>query len=124
MFHSLPTWWLAVVTSMASAAAWGQPPPSGENLPLPRAVLTYRSALDGYQPFTDEKPIAWLQANETVYNRGGWQAYAGEASSSSKVETETPRTGHAAASGRSGDSRPVSPMSGDMHHMPATKEKP
>ena len=123
MFHSLPTWWLAVIASMASAAASGQPPPSGENLPSPRRVLTYRSALDGYQPFTDEKPIAWLQANETVHSRGGWQAYAREVSSS-KVEAEAPKAGHAAASGRSGHSLPVSPMSGDMHHMPATKEKP
>ena len=120
MFHSLPTWWLAVIASMASAAAWGQPLPGDANtLRLP-AVLTYRSALEGYQPYREEKPIAWLQANETVYSRGGWQAYAKEASASSSVEAEASRTGL----------QPAPPMPGDMSgmpgmsHLPATKDKP
>ena len=123
MFHSLPTWWLAVISSMASAAAWGQPLPADTNPPPSRAALTYRSALDGYQPFRDEKPIAWRQANETVYSRGGWQAYAKEASGSGGAETESPKSGKEATPEQSGDMRSMPPMPG-MLHMPATKDKP
>ena len=120
MFHSLPTWWLAVIASMASAAAWGQPLPGDANTPHPRTDLIYRSALEGYQPFKEEKPIAWLQANETVYSRGGWQAYAKEASAFTWVEAEAGKTGL----------QPVPPMPGGMpgmpgmSHMPAKKDKP
>ncbi|MDN6886676.1 hypothetical protein ABL840_04420 [Variovorax sp. NFACC27] len=77
-------------------------------------VLTYRSALEGYQPFADEKPIPWKEANETVYRRGGWQAYAKETSGSSAAEAESPKGAAAAPAAQPGHSMP----------MPAKKEKP
>lgn len=42
----------------------------------------YRSALEGYQAYTDEKMLDWAQANNTVARIGGWRAYAKEASQS------------------------------------------
>ena len=89
MFHSLPTWWLAVIASMASAAALGQPLAADIPIPPSRADLTFRSALEGYQPFKDGKSIPWLQANETVYTRGGWRAYAKEAAQAPFPEAAT-----------------------------------
>ena len=38
----------------------------------------YRSALEGYRPFAEEKPVPWKQANDTVGRIGGWRAYARE----------------------------------------------
>lgn len=126
MFYSLPTWWLAVIASMASAAALGQPLAADAHTPPPRADLNFRSALEGYQPFKDEKPIPWLQANETVYSRGGWRAYAKEASGSGAVGTESSKTGEPASSEQSDRSQPKSAMPGmsGMSGMPAQKDKP
>jgi hypothetical protein len=94
----------AAMPAPAGAATTATPPP----------VLTYRSALEGYQPFADEKPIPWKEANETVYRRGGWQAYAKEASNSGAAEAETPKAATATPAAQSGHSMP----------MPAKKEKP
>ena len=39
----------------------------------------YRSALEGYQPYTDEKMADWKAANDTAGRIGGWRVYAKEA---------------------------------------------
>ena len=70
MFHSSPAGWLAALSAFAAIAAAAQPAPT---------VLNYKSAMEGYRPFTDDKPIPWKEANETVRQRGGWKAYAEEA---------------------------------------------
>ena len=44
------------------------------------ASLPYRSALEGYQRYSDEKIVNWKQANDTTGQIGGWRAYAKEAS--------------------------------------------
>jgi len=44
------------------------------------APLGYRSALEGYQRYSDEKIVNWKQANDTAGQIGGWRAYAKEAS--------------------------------------------
>ncbi len=38
----------------------------------------YRSAFDGYRPFSDQAVVPWREANELVGRIGGWQAYARE----------------------------------------------
>ena len=45
----------------------------------PAAPATYRSALEAYQPFTDEKIVNWKEANDQVSRIGGWRAYAKQA---------------------------------------------
>ena len=40
----------------------------------------YRSALEGYRPYTDEKTVNWKEANDATARIGGWRAYAREAS--------------------------------------------
>lgn len=111
MFHSSPARWLAVLPAMAALAAGAQPAPanSGAAEASTPPVLTYKSALEGYRPFADEKPIPWKEANETVYRRGGWQAYAKEASGTGAADATK-----GAAAAQAGHSMP----------MPAEKEKP
>lgn len=60
--------------------------------------------MEGYKAFADEKPVPWAAANATVDQRGGWRAYAKE------------------ASGDGQDDRSV-PAHGATHTMPAASEK-
>lgn len=121
MFHSSLARWLAVFPAMAALAAMAQPastpapaPGSTAATAAPPPVLSYKSALEGYHPFADEKSIPWKEANETVYRRGGWQAYAKEASGTGSAESESPKGAAAAPAAQPGHSMP----------MPAKKEKP
>ncbi|MFS2097664.1 hypothetical protein ACCC97_01790 [Variovorax sp. Varisp85] len=123
MFHSSSARWLAVFPAMVALAAVAQPAPTPPPAPTsagsaataaPPPVLTFKSALEGYQSFADEKPIPWKEANETVYRRGGWQAYAKEASGTGTAEAESPKGAAAAPATQPGHSMP----------MPAKKEKP
>ncbi|MBT2300333.1 hypothetical protein J7E70_07635 [Variovorax paradoxus] len=80
MFKFLPARWLAALPALAALAAGAQtgPAPTTAAAAEPAAPLSFRSAMEGYKPFTGEKPIPWKEANETVHRRGGWRAYAKE----------------------------------------------
>ncbi|PZP91282.1 MAG: hypothetical protein DI587_35845 [Variovorax paradoxus] len=117
MFHSSLARWLAVFPGIAALAAVAQPAPAPGPVAAtaPPPTLIYKSALEGYRPFADEKPIPWKEANETVHRRGGWQAYAKEASEGTgAARAESPKGAAAAPPAQSGHSMP----------MPAKKEKP
>lgn len=47
--------------------------------PAPPAPAAFRSAFEGYQPYTDEKIVPWKEANDNVGRIGGWREYAKEA---------------------------------------------
>lgn len=88
MFHLPAPWWAALMSLGAVLAAHAQQatapsaPASAAAAPVPGAPLpdlSYRSALEGYQPFADEKPGSWRDANDNVGRIGGWRAYAREA---------------------------------------------
>jgi hypothetical protein len=99
MFTFLPARWLAALPALAALAAGAQtgPSPVPAIAAEPAAALPFRSAMDGYKPFADEKPIPWKEANETVHQRGGWRAYAkqsaGEADDKSSGGAD-PHAGH------------------------------
>jgi len=58
----------------------------------------YRSALEGYQRYTDEKTVNWKEANDTTGQIGGWRAYAKEASQGpSPEDAAKPASGTAPA---------------------------
>ena len=80
MFPLLPVRWLAALPALTALAAVAQtdPAPVSATAPEPAPALSFRSAMDGYKPFADEKPVPWKEANETVHQRGGWRAYAKE----------------------------------------------
>lgn len=67
-------WLAAGLTSALAGAAIAQMP-----APAAPATTEFRSALDGYQPYTDEKIVPWKEANDSVGRIGGWRAYAKEA---------------------------------------------
>lgn len=56
----------------------------------PAAPPAWRSAFDGYQPFSDEKTLPWRQANDTVQGVGGWRAYAREAAQPASAAASAP----------------------------------
>ena len=70
--------WTAQATAQINAAALT--PPVASAAMSSAAPPAYRSAFEGYQPYTDEKIVNWKQANDTVGQIGGWRAYSKEAS--------------------------------------------
>ena len=66
------------------------------------APPAWQSAFDGYQPFSDEKPVPWAQANETVRQVGGWRAYAREAAQPASAAASVPQPPRAGAPGPHG----------------------
>ena len=65
MFTFLPARWLAALPALAALAAGAQtgPGPVPPTAAEPAAALSFRSAMDGYKPFADEKPVPWKEAN-------------------------------------------------------------
>ena len=59
-----------VLLSLAISPVYGQPV----------SPLEFRSAFEGYKPYTEEKTIDWTRANDNVGKIGGWREYAREAS--------------------------------------------
>lgn len=94
MFQRMPALLLATqafLTGMASAQT--PPPPT----PQVASALTYRSTLDGYQPFTDEKLAPWKESNDNVGRIGGWRVYAKEASEGAAAPSAAPASAASAA---------------------------
>ena len=61
---------------LASLAAHAQPAAARPALTPP----AFQSALESYQPYTDDNIVDWKAANDTTARIGGWRAYAKEAS--------------------------------------------
>ena len=66
--------WLAVSSGLLTLAASAQSPatpPSRAPAPAPVAQTqaapgAYRSAMEGYQPYSENKMVPWKEANDTV----------------------------------------------------------
>ena len=71
MAHAQPSTSLAAPASQSAAPS---PALKVDNAPAP-----YRSAMQGYKPYTDEKTVDWKQANDITGKIGGWREYAKEA---------------------------------------------
>lgn len=104
MFHFPgPRWAVLISLGGALSAHAQQPsPPSvpatAASAPMPAAPavkgdLPYRSAVESYQPFTDEKPGSWRDANDSVGRIGGWREYAREAQGTAPGG-QGPHSGH------------------------------
>ena len=65
-----------VLCPLALSQVYAQPatPPPGAS------ALEFRSAFEGYKPYTEEKTVDWKRANDNVGKIGGWREYAREAS--------------------------------------------
>ncbi len=86
MFQPMLARWPAVSLGLVTLAASAQAPvtpPSPAAVPpavaqTPATSGEYRSALEGYQPYSENKMVPWKDANDTVGKIGGWRAYARE----------------------------------------------
>ena len=79
-FSKTPAALLLLAASLGSFQVSAQ---TSADTPVPPA---YRSALEGYQPYTDEKIVNWKEANDNAGRIGGWREYAKEASESKTPE--------------------------------------
>jgi len=84
MFHPMLARWLAVSLALLALTVSAQTRP-----------LEYRSALEGYQPYSENKMVPWKEANDTVGKVGGWRAYAKEAAEGRGQQEQQGHTGHA-----------------------------
>ena len=128
MHHFSPARWLVIVPVAAAifaAAAHAQTPDPDASSDAQRpaqaapTALSYRSALEGFQGFTDEKAVPWQQANDTVHQRGGWKAYAKEASEANAGPGA--QAGHAGHAAQGGGGHPM--PSGASMSMPMAPRK-
>ena len=70
------------------------------------APAPYRSAMEGYKPYTDEKIVDWKQANDSTGKIGGWREYAKEAQQSDAADASAKP---APAGKPAPDAKPVKP---------------
>ena len=74
----------ALAAVLWSTGALAQPAPSQNpsSAAAPSLVEAappgFKSAMEGYQPYTEEATANWKAANDTVAQIGGWRAYAKE----------------------------------------------
>ena len=83
LYSKLPAALVLGAASLGTAQVSAQ---SSADSPAPPA---YRSAFEGYQPYTDEKIGNWKEANDNAGRIGGWREYAKEASESQTPEGAT-----------------------------------
>jgi hypothetical protein len=88
---------LSALVALQASAQVNSPPatpapatPTSATAQAVPAPLAYRSAFEGYQPFTDEKVAPWKDSNSTVQKIGGWRAYAKEAAEPESGEKPAP----------------------------------
>lgn len=107
MFHFPGPRWVVLISLGGAVAAHAQQPgapsspASAAAAPAPASRagtggLSYRSALEGYQPFGDEKLGSWRDANDNVSRIGGWREYAREAQGAAPAAAPAPATAPAA----------------------------
>ena len=77
MFKALPAAWLVSLFPLSQIAVAQTPPVPGAAQNSPPG---YRSAFEGYKPYSDDKLLDWKGANENTGRIGGWRVYAKEAS--------------------------------------------
>ena len=78
------------------------------------ALAPYRSALEGYQPYSDEPIQSWRESNDTVGKIGGWRVYAREAQGAPAAPAASSKE-PAAGSSPPAAATPVAPVAADPH---------
>lgn len=109
MFQPMLAMWPAALLALLTLTVSAQTPtsPAGTAAPKQAAAAPYKSALESYEPFSENKPLPWREANDTVGKVGGWRAYAKEAHEApaaaapapAATGTADPHAGHAKPQG-------------------------
>lgn len=84
------------LTVLSASLAHAQIAPKPSTAQPAADVAPYRSAFEGYQPYTEEKITNWKAANEKVDAIGGWREYARQAQQMPNTPAETIKAGEAA----------------------------
>ncbi len=104
---------MAEAQTSSVAAPPSSPPMSPSALPASAMAKSvpapYRSALEGYKPYTDEKIVDWKQANDSTGKIGGWREYAKEAQQPDAADAADASAKPAPAGKPAPDARPVKP---------------
>ena len=72
------TWLPLLAAACVPLMSAARPDPADPKAPVP--TVAYRSPLATYQPYADVPVAPWRESNDKVRERGGWRAYAREAS--------------------------------------------
>lgn len=97
MFKPLLAYGLVLISAMpvlsaAQSSAPAAPASATQASPPP----VFRSAMDGYKPYTEEATVNWKEANDTTARIGGWRAYAKEARQPQAPQAASPGAARAA----------------------------
>lgn len=116
MPHISPGFWAIAVSALFAQPAMAQntTTAAAPQIVAAPAPLPYTSALQGYQPFADEKVRPWKESNATVEKIGGWRAYAKEAAEPEAKSSQTPAASPAAAP--KAPAAPADPHAGHGKH--------
>lgn len=129
MFHlSGPAWAALIAISTALTANAQQPAPAARTLgaeasPAQDGDLSYRSALDGYQKYTDEQVGSWRDANDNVGRIGGFRAYAREAQGGQAQGGGHEAHGGAAAAAQGKSNAPAEGAASSAPGQPAARRQ-
>ena len=79
-------------TVLWASVALSQPAPTPPANPriAEAAPAGFKSVLESYKPYTEEKTVNWKAANDTTAKIGGWRAYAKEAAQTGPAQNLTP----------------------------------
>lgn len=105
-------WLLPAACTVVVSIAYGQQAPRtvAQSDPLDAKAtvpaLVYRSALTGYRRLSNDEPMPWREANDTVGRIGGWRAYAREAAELEGAVSAAPAAPAASAPSKSMPAKP------------------
>lgn len=103
MSKPLLAYGLVLIYALPGLSAAQSPAPAGPAPVTQASPPAFRSAMDGYKPYTEESTVNWKEANDTTARIGGWRAYAKEA--------RQPQTPEAPPTGGAGNA-PAKPLTG------------
>lgn len=81
MFKPLLAYGLVLISALPGLSTAQSPAPAATPAPTTQASPppAFRSAMDGYKPYTEEATVNWKEANDAAARIGGWRVYAKEA---------------------------------------------
>jgi hypothetical protein len=104
---------LVSLTSLSSIAHAQTTPAAAPSMKqAPAEAPVFRSAFEGYKPYTDDGAPEWKKANDAVGQIGGWRAYAREAQGNQASETK----GEEKSPGQPAQATPPDPHAGHAGH--------
>lgn len=100
-------WLPLLAAACAPLTSVARPDPADPKTPVPAA--SYRSPLATYQPYAEVPVAPWRESNDKVRERGGWRAYAREASAAGATPDAPKAASQPTTGGHAGHTGPAAP---------------